>query len=224
VSDARIDVLGRIRQSLAAARSELGTAPAAMPVAYSPGSPSGLDSAAERRASFTLMLERVGARVHVARDATAAAEAVAGIALELGARTVAVSDDPAARAACAGTGASLVEPGESRAALLAADLGVTGAQLGIAETGTLVLDHGAERHRLASLVPPVHVAILEADSLVGTLGDALAHFGGRDGLARGAITFVTGPSRTADIELTLVVGVHGPRALHVVLIEPGVTP
>src|SRR6185503_17060568 len=105
-----------------------------------------------------------------------------------------------------------------RAALLAAELGVSCAQWGIAETGTLVLESARERHRLVSLLPPVHVALLPSARLLGTLGEALAALRTSiGGPASRTITFITGPSRTADIELTLVVGVHGPRELHVLL-------
>ncbi|MBL8755761.1 MAG: LUD domain-containing protein, partial [Planctomycetes bacterium] len=104
--------------------------------------------------------------------------------------------------------------------LLAADAGVTFAQHGIAETGTLVLTSAHEQNRLASLLPALHVAVLPGSRLCGTLADAFAALQGVDGspIAR-TITFVTGPSRTADIELTLVVGVHGPKTLHVVLVD-----
>jgi L-lactate dehydrogenase complex protein LldG len=113
-------------------------------------------------------------------------------------------------------GVEVVGPDAPRAELLAAELGVTRAQWGIAETGTLVLESARERHRLVSLLPPVHVALLRAGALLGTLGEALAATRGSTGApASRTITFVTGPSRTADIELTLVVGVHGPRELHV---------
>jgi len=96
------------------------------------------------------------------------------------------------------------------------DVGITTAQAAIAETGTLVLDSANERHRLVSLVPPVHIAVIDASRIVGTLGEALTL------LRRGkeispAVTFVTGPSRTADIELTLTIGVHGPQELYVIV-------
>ena len=94
---------------------------------------------------------------------------------------------------------------------------MTEAQLGIAETGTLVLRSDSEDHRLASLLPRVHIALLNAKSLAPGLGEALAKLQG-DGLPP-VITFITGPSRTGDIELTLVVGVHGPEILHVVLLD-----
>ena len=87
---------------------------------------------------------------------------------------------------------------------------------GIAETGTLVLESARERSRLLSLVPPIHVAVLSTRCICESLGDALARV--RQGASH-AITFITGPSRTSDIELTLVVGVHGPQTVHVLLLE-----
>jgi L-lactate dehydrogenase complex protein LldG len=96
------------------------------------------------------------------------------------------------------------------------DVGVSNAQAGIAETGTLVLDSACERHRLVSLVPPVHIAIVKASSIVETLGEALTLLR-KDKEISPAITFITGPSRTADIELTLAIGVHGPQQLYVIV-------
>jgi L-lactate dehydrogenase complex protein LldG len=103
------------------------------------------------------------------------------------------------------------------------DLGVTGAQWGVAETGTLVLESDAERHRLASLIPAAHVALVEARQVRQTLGEVLQAINerGESGLSR-AVTFITGPSRTSDIELTLAIGVHGPAELYVVIIEGAV--
>ena len=98
------------------------------------------------------------------------------------------------------------------------DVGITYAQAGIAETGTLVLDSSVERNRLVSLVPPVHIAILDAAQIYATLGETLAALQSGGELSP-AITFITGPSRTADIELTLTVGVHGPQELHVIVNE-----
>jgi L-lactate utilization protein LutB len=98
------------------------------------------------------------------------------------------------------------------------DVGVTTVQAAIAETGTLVLDSARERHRLVSLVPPVHIAIVDAASIFRTLGEALA-FIHRNGEISPAVTFITGPSRTADIELTLAIGVHGPQELYVIVNE-----
>jgi L-lactate dehydrogenase complex protein LldG len=98
------------------------------------------------------------------------------------------------------------------------DVGITTAQAAIAETGTLVLDSARERNRLISLVPPVHVAIVDSSSIFSTLAEALA-FIHQDGTISPVVTFITGPSRTADIELTLAIGVHGPQELYVIVNE-----
>ncbi|HEX6285358.1 MAG TPA: LUD domain-containing protein [Pyrinomonadaceae bacterium] len=98
------------------------------------------------------------------------------------------------------------------------EVGITRAQAGIAETGTLVLDSSVERNRLVSLVPPVHIAILNASQIYATLDETLAALQSSGELSP-AITFITGPSRTADIELTLTVGVHGPQELYVIVNE-----
>lgn len=97
------------------------------------------------------------------------------------------------------------------------DVGITTAQAAIAETGTLVLDGERERHRVVSLVPPVHIAILEAKDIYSTLGQALSAIQAEGPEVSRLVTFVTGPSRTADIELTLAIGVHGPQELYVVI-------
>jgi L-lactate dehydrogenase complex protein LldG len=136
----------------------------------------------------------------------------------VGVRSVAVSDAPEVAAVSAALPADMrvLPPDTLRSELLAADAGLTCAQFGIAETGTLVLVSADERHRVASLVPALHVALLPASRLLGTIGEALARLHDDEGRVRSrTVTFVTGPSRTADIELTLVVGVHGPKALHV---------
>ena len=103
---------------------------------------------------------------------------------------------------------------------LLAGAGLATAQLGIAETGTLVLRSDQEQHRLATLLPDLSIVLLPCSRLCGSLGDAFAQLRLPDGgPAARTITFVTGPSRTADIELHIVVGVHGPKALHVLLLE-----
>ena len=94
--------------------------------------------------------------------------------------------------------------------------GVTGALAGIADTGSLLLVSGAGQTLTASLLPEVHVAVLRTSRLVPTLADAFRLPEVRTAQA-GVV--VTGPSRTADIEMTLTIGVHGPGELHVFLID-----
>ena len=104
----------------------------------------------------------------------------------------------------------------SAAELFDCDVGISTAQAAIAETGTLLLESESERHRLVSLVPPVHIAIVDAADICLTLGEALAAVARGDELSP-TITLITGPSRTADIELTLAIGVHGPQELYVIV-------
>ena len=94
-------------------------------------------------------------------------------------------------------------------------VGVTGALAGIAETGSLVLVDGEGRPLTVSLLPEIHIAILRVSDLVPTLSDALRRPEIRT--AQSAV-IITGPSRTADIEMTLTIGVHGPKELHIFLI------
>ncbi len=94
--------------------------------------------------------------------------------------------------------------------------GVTGSLCGIAETGSVALVSGAGETLTASLLTEVHAAILKASDLLPTVADAL---GRPEVRAAAAGVLVTGPSRTADIEMALTIGVHGPREIHVFLID-----
>jgi L-lactate dehydrogenase complex protein LldG len=97
----------------------------------------------------------------------------------------------------------------------ALDGAITGCALGIAETGTIVLDGGERSGRRAlTLVPDLHVCLVERSQVVATVSDAIRALEG----ARGPFTFVSGPSATSDIELDRVEGVHGPRRLEVLLV------
>ncbi len=92
---------------------------------------------------------------------------------------------------------------------------VTGAAVAIAETGTVVLDGSAGQGRRAlSLLPDLHVCVVRPDQVVATVSQALARLD-----PRRPLTWISGPSATSDIELDRVEGVHGPRRLHVVLVE-----
>jgi L-lactate dehydrogenase complex protein LldG len=189
---------------------------------------------------FAREFERVGGVLHRVTEAREVPEAIARIAGERGMRRVvawhddALGVDVAAPLGARGLEVSAAPAAEAtaeerarrRALAAAADLGVTGVDLAIAETGTLVLVSGAGKPRSASLLPPCHVAVLDRDVLVATLLQAgLALEAWHEGEApaeRGAsINFVTGPSRTADIELTLTRGVHGPKEVHAVFVEQG---
>jgi L-lactate dehydrogenase complex protein LldG len=98
----------------------------------------------------------------------------------------------------------------------AAEIGVTGCDAAVAETGSLVLLSGPGRSRTVSLLPPVHLAIVRRGDVVETLAGALSQLGERLRTSA-SCTLITGPSRTADIELTLTLGIHGPGRVIVVI-------
>ena len=100
-----------------------------------------------------------------------------------------------------------------------AQAGVTGAQAGFADTGTLALSMGRRRSLLPSLLPAVHLAILRSSDIYESMQDWLDKVGAPLAASTQCMTFITGPSRTADIEMTLTVGVHGPAQLVVICLE-----
>lgn len=98
-------------------------------------------------------------------------------------------------------------------------VGVTGAFAAIAETGTLVFASGPDTPSTVSLLPETHVAVLEARRIVPHMEDAWALLRAEFGQLPRAINFVSGPSRTADIDQTIVMGAHGPYRVHIVVIR-----
>lgn len=103
-----------------------------------------------------------------------------------------------------------------------ADVGVSSADVALAETGTLVLSSGPQRSRLATLLPPLHLALLPASRLTTDLFTWVSEWQrGEPGSMPANVTLISGPSKTADIEQTLAVGVHGPKRLIVLLYEDG---
>jgi L-lactate dehydrogenase complex protein LldG len=102
-----------------------------------------------------------------------------------------------------------------REAALRADVGITGVDRAIVNTGTLVLSANAARPRSVSLLPSVHLALVREDQLVDRMGTAFSAYVGAS--LASAVHFITGPSRTSDIENDLSIGVHGPAAVSVIL-------
>jgi L-lactate dehydrogenase complex protein LldG len=118
----------------------------------------------------------------------------------------------------AGLGVDVL-PGDGASSAAAADLGVTGATAGIAATGSIVVDAARAGGRSVSLLPPVHLALVDAERLLPTTAAFWRHLG--DHFPEGVpsqVVVITGPSKTADIGQVLVTGAHGPGHLWVALI------
>ena len=110
---------------------------------------------------------------------------------------------------------AVVDDGLDAARIAAADGVVTGAAVAIAETGTIVLDASPDQgRRIITLLPDLHICVLRPDQVVASVPEAVARLD-----PRRPLTWISGPSATSDIELNRVEGVHGPRNLHVVLLE-----
>jgi L-lactate dehydrogenase complex protein LldG len=108
---------------------------------------------------------------------------------------------------------SYTEPVETfKQDLFEIDAGITSTRAGVADTGAVVLWPTAQEPRLMSLVPSVHVAVLDADTIYNSLAEMMAAQNWAAGMPTNAL-LISGPSKTADIEFTLVFGVHGPKEL-----------
>ena len=103
-----------------------------------------------------------------------------------------------------------------RAFCAAADAGLTGVDALLAETGTIVVSSGPGRSRLVPLLPPVHIALAPTSRLTT---DLFTWTAGRSGAMPSSLTLISGPSKTADIEQTMAIGVHGPKRLIVILYQ-----
>ncbi|HEY6763048.1 MAG TPA: LUD domain-containing protein [Baekduia sp.] len=207
-ADARTEVLRRIRTALADAPP-----PAPAPVPAVP--PAAMSDVAARFAERVADYRATVTRCHAGDQAIAAA--VQAAFARHGAAVVVVA--PGVPVAWRPDGTVVDDPPFSVEALDAVDGVLTGAALGIAETGTIVLDGAALSGRRAiTLVPDLHVCVVAATDLVGDVPEAFERLAPAIGEGR-PITFVSGPSATSDIELDRVEGVHGPRRLEVIVVE-----
>lgn len=122
----------------------------------------------------------------------------------------------AVEAALSRAGCDALKP--SREAAASADLGITGAELAVASTGSVLVRMGSDAPRVASLLPFHHLVILPEDRIVPGFEELFAAMP-QHALAASQTVLITGPSRTADIELSLVRGVHGPAQLTVLVVS-----
>jgi L-lactate dehydrogenase complex protein LldG len=123
----------------------------------------------------------------------------------------------------AGSGLAAADERAYREQCFSAEAGVTGVDFVLAESGSLVLTSRTEGSQLSSLAPPIHIAFYLVRQVVGSLEEVLAALplpGSTANSADGrSVVFVTGTSRTADIEQILIRGVHGPREVHSILVD-----
>ena len=205
-TDARAVVLGRIRAALA------DRPPAVIiPRDYEHALPGGSDIA-------ELFIERVSdyrATVHRTTAAELAPTSAAVLAGHHATRLAVPAGVPSGWLAGAPIEQVGDEPALTYVELDRLDGVITGCAVAIAETGTIVLDGGPDQgRRVLSLLPDLHLCVVHADQVVGSVPEALARLS-----PNRPQTWISGPSATSDIELQRVEGVHGPRLLEVVFIE-----
>jgi len=225
MTDGRFNVLASIDRQI-----RLGGLPPAARLEH-PGPPAVSDVAGDLVARFEAEAAALAVTVHRVRGDASAIEAVIRFLRERHASRVLAWDAewlncPGLADAIAAAGITLEscwlppDPEARRERLAALDpvpVGLTGAVAGLADTGSLAVISGPGRGRMASLLPPAHIAVLRAEQLVPSLSHFLAsHPDAAD--AGSNLVFITGPSRTGDIEMTLSRGVHGPGVVHVVVI------
>ena len=201
--NARDEILARVRDAL----RDVPHGEALEPTPYEPPPPPSGNAVAR-------FAERVSDYRATVREADDLAATILGVCGEQGAHRLGVP--VGLLEGWRPDGLDLVEDhGLGAGELDALDGAITGCALAIAETGTIVLDGGARSGRRAlTLVPDLHLCLVERSQVVATVPDAIRALEG----ARGPFTFVSGPSATSDIELDRVEGVHGPRRLEVLLV------
>lgn len=168
----------------------------------------------------------LGGQVYGPLTPAAAIEQARDLLVARGAHEVLAWDDealplPNLSQALAAVGIETIHPqvNTGHGALARIPVGISGAAAGLADTGSIIVTSGPGQPRSASLVPPVHLAFLRVSQIYPDLPAWMAQQGANLLPQTANLVIITGPSRTADIELTLVVGVHGPGEIHVILVE-----
>jgi L-lactate utilization protein LutC len=185
----RDQIFARIRDAVGRVEGDACPAPPAVRLAPVPEM--------DRVRRFSDALTALGGTVIEVADAQEAQRKVQSI---LDGKTFVTSTNPFSREACA-----------------AAEIGVTSAEYALADTGSLVYLSESGEARLLSLLPPRHIAIIERDRILSSLDELLSLVPHPAALSS-AMVIITGPSRTADIEMRLVRGVHGPGEVTVVVV------
>jgi L-lactate dehydrogenase complex protein LldG len=219
-NDGRAAFLGRVRSRLAGGIPENMIRPV-QPLGAEVGEIQYSVDVSDRVESFTRALEAVAGQVVRVKDAASLASTLRSLCAQHSVHRAVVSGDPECEGIVdiLGQIGVVAEPLRNPAQAAEADLGVTGARCGVALTGSVVVDSARAGGRAASLLPPVHLALLLEDHIVATPGDVLRALGSE--ALPSNLVFITGPSRSSDIEMRITLGVHGPRAMVVGLLAPG---
>jgi L-lactate dehydrogenase complex protein LldG len=240
---ARETILARIREALRlpappphlqAAQAPVGHASSGGgPLAILPAEvarpwlPDGGATPAERLAILTANLDKLRAVVHRVPDMAAAADRLGAIAREQGWTRVAWHGHPLVQQVVPGLACDLwrvdADGGTAacdKHALEGCDAGLTACESLVAQTGSILVSSFTCGGRGLSILPHAHVVLATIDQLVATVGDALELARQRHaGRLPSMLSFITGPSRTGDIERILVLGAHGPKQLFVILVD-----
>jgi len=225
----RDQFLQRVRQAVADGNRAGGAPP--LPSRGAVGyQGAGADAVARFRDEFAA----AGGFAHVVADPSAAADVVMGLLRERSVRRVLLGrgavldalDLPGRLSAASIEAVDVSSPPEGgREAVFAAEAGVSGVDYLVAETGSIALLSRPDQPRSLSLLPPVHVAVADRRQLLPDLFDLFEErlWAEKRGMPS-CLSLITGPSKTGDIELRLVTGVHGPGEVHVVLIDGPAVP
>src|ERR1700678_3699878 len=187
---------------------------------------------AELASAFARELEEVGSKFLGIVSPAEVTNRIVSLAGELGAQTVALGQGVASDMDAIGEALERAdfrivrtlpvgdtERAAMRARVAGADLGIAEADFAIASTGTLAVVSTANRPSALTLLPPASLVLVQIDRVMPNLAAVLAEMGPA-GVAANRLTLITGPSRTADIEKRIVLGVHGPQSLHVIVVWP----
>ncbi|MFN6961608.1 MAG: lactate utilization protein C [Rhodocyclaceae bacterium] len=215
----REDILGRVRAKLGRTANNATAARAAIEATLNarvrgprPALPEDGSALAERFVEKSLGFSSTVDRIATYAEAPAAvARYLAGQSLP----SKAVIWPALAHLDWAGAGLSIAARGAQESDLV----GITGCFCAIAETGTLMLCGGAKTPASVSLLPETHIALVPASRIVAGMEEGFALARAELGALPRAVNFISGPSRTGDIEQTIVLGAHGPYRVHLILIE-----
>jgi L-lactate dehydrogenase complex protein LldG len=170
----------------------------------------------------------LGGQVHVASNELELVKIILGVAKHANCKAAVIDKlligSEKIRSTLIENGITTVFSGETSSAapeiLADADIGITQADVAIAQTGTIIMKTTDDKARLVSCLPRIHVALVNTSRLVRKLTDATEHV---ESWLRASepcvVSFVSGPSRTSDIEMKHILGVHGPHQVHVILYE-----